>query len=129
MACTCIRPVTCSGWSIGGAIRLSLIHIEMCIRDRDVPVPEIGDDDILVEVKGCGICGGDYKRYMGPEHGGWYKMHLPVITGHEFAGVIAKLGRNVDKYWKVGDRIVSDNTGDACGRCPTCAPVSYTHLL
>lgn len=94
---------------------------------RDVPVPEIGDDDILVEVKGCGICGGDYKRYMGPEHGGWYKMHLPVITGHEFAGVIAKLGRNVDKYWKVGDRIVSDNTGDACGRCPTCARGNFVN--
>ena len=84
---------------------------------RDVPVPEIGDGDILLEIKAAGICGGDVHFYDGTMDGlGGY----PMVLGHEFAGVIAKAGKNVDPFWKPGDRVVSENTGYACGRCPAC---------
>ena len=58
----------------------------------EVPVPEIGDDDILIKVKAAAICGSDMHIYdgsMDPLCG------YPVIMGHENAGVIEKLGRNV----------------------------------
>lgn len=85
---------------------------------RDVEKPICGDDDIILEVKACGICGSDLHFYFG-------RMNpmgkMPHVMGHEFSGVIAEMGKNVDPYWHVGDRVVSDNTGDACGRCPACS--------
>ena len=93
---------------------------------QDLPIPEIGDEDILLQVKSCGICGGDFKRYIGK--GGYYPSK-PMVTGHEFAGVIAAMGKNVDPYWHVGERVVSDNTGYACGRCPACDEGDFVNCL
>ncbi|MGM9608516.1 MAG: zinc-binding dehydrogenase [Oscillospiraceae bacterium] len=90
----------------------------------DVPEPEIGPEDILLQVKAAGICGGDLHFYtgaIGAPHG------YPLIIGHEFAGVIAAKGERVDPYWKVGDRVVSENTGHACGRCPSCAQGDFVN--
>lgn len=83
---------------------------------REVPVPKIGEDDLLIEIKAAGICGSDiaYDNGDHPEH-----LNCPVILGHEFSGVISKVGKNV-KDWKVGDRVVSDNTGYVCGKCYAC---------
>lgn len=85
---------------------------------RDIPVPEIGDDDILMQVKACGMCGSDLPFFAGVNEP---ILDRPYTMGHEFTGVIAKVGKNVDPYWKVGDRVVSDNTAHVCGRCPACA--------
>jgi threonine dehydrogenase-like Zn-dependent dehydrogenase len=84
---------------------------------RDMPVPEIGDDDLLIEVKAAGICGSDiaYDNGDHPNH-----LNVPVILGHEFSGIVSKVGKNV-KGWKVGDRVVSDNTGYVCGKCFACS--------
>lgn len=84
---------------------------------RDVPVPQIGDDDILLEVKSATICGGDMHYYNGTSLTG----KCPVVLGHEFAGIVAQKGKNVADYWSVGDRVVSDNTSYACGQCANCA--------
>ena len=92
---------------------------------RDVPIPQTGDDDILLEVKAAGICGSDLNIYSGAAYPP--KHSLPMIPGHEFAGIIAKMGKNVDKYWKVGDRVISENTGYACGRCPSCSAGNYVN--
>lgn len=88
---------------------------------RDVPVPEIGDDDLLIEVKAAGICGSDiaYDNGDHPNH-----LNCPVVLGHEFSGVVSKVGKNV-KDWKVGDRVVSDNTGYVCGKCYACTTGQY----
>lgn len=88
---------------------------------RDVPVPEIGDDDILMEVKAAAVCGSDVGFDSGAQEGG---LHCPVILGHEFSGVVAKVGKNVSE-WKVGERIVSDNTGKVCGKCHACETGQY----
>jgi threonine dehydrogenase-like Zn-dependent dehydrogenase len=88
---------------------------------REVPVPQIGDDDILIEVKAAGVCGSD----IGFDNGGHEDLlNCPVVLGHEFSGVIAAVGKNVTD-WKVGERVVSDNTGKVCGKCYSCETKAY----
>ncbi len=77
----------------------------------EVPVPQIGDDDVLVKVKACGICGSDWSIYTG----NYAADKLPMITGHEFWGVAAKVGKNV-RGVKEGDRVAVD----ICLTCGTC---------
>lgn len=81
----------------------------------DVPVPEIGEEDLLVEIKAAAICGADMKHYK-VENG---SDEFNSVRGHEFAGDIVKVGSKVTD-WKVGQRIVSDNSGHVCGTCPSC---------
>lgn len=80
---------------------------------EDIPVPEISDDDVLVESKWCGICGTELhaiKKGMTMEPG--------TRPGHEFAGVIVKRGKNV-RRWKVGDR-VAVGCVYVCNECCAC---------
>jgi hypothetical protein len=84
---------------------------------RDVPVPEVGEGDVLIEVKAAGICGSDI-GFADEEK--MSILHPPVVLGHEFAGVVSKVGSKV-KGWKPGDRVVSDNTGYVCGTCYACS--------
>jgi L-iditol 2-dehydrogenase len=81
---------------------------------RDVPVPEIGPGDVLIEVKAAGICGTDI-HILHDEFPYW----PPVILGHEFAGVVAVLGPDV-RGWAVGDRVVGEPHTLACGTCWLC---------
>lgn len=84
------------------------------IKVKEVPVPVIGDDEVLIRVKFTGICGTDWSIYNG-----WYSADkLPMIPGHEFSGEIAQLGKNV-KGLHEGDRVTADiNFG--CGTCFYC---------
>lgn len=88
---------------------------------RDVQTPDISENDLLIEVKAAGICGSDI-AYDNGEHAD--HLRPPVILGHEFAGIVSKVGKNVTG-WKVGDRVVSDNTGYVCGKCYACATADY----
>ncbi len=85
---------------------------------RDIAVPEIGPDDLLIKVEAAGICGSDLLFATEVE------LPVPTVLGHEFAGVVHQVGENVTA-WQVGDRIVSDNTGYACGECHACATSQY----
>ncbi|HEY4386407.1 MAG TPA: zinc-dependent alcohol dehydrogenase family protein [Ktedonobacteraceae bacterium] len=80
---------------------------------RDVPMPEITSDEVLIRVRSCGICGTDLHI-----HEGEFLARFPLIPGHEFAGEIAALGSAV-QHLKVGDRVVCDNT-ELCGHCFYC---------
>ena len=71
---------------------------------RDIPVPEIGDTDVLVAVQAVGICGSDLHQFTGKNS---WKVNYPVVLGHEFGGVVAKAGKAV-KNFSEGDRIVSE---------------------
>jgi len=71
---------------------------------REAPVPEIGEDDVLVAVQAVSICGSDVHQYQGKVS---YKVNYPVILGHEFSGVIAKTGSRVHAF-KKDDRVVSE---------------------
>lgn len=86
----------------------------------DYPVPEIGDSDVLLQVKAASICGSDLKLFHGGKKEEMTGVNFPCIIGHEFAGVIAAVGKNV-KDWSVGDRVVSENTGHVCGTCYACS--------
>jgi len=81
---------------------------------RDVPVPAVGPEDVLVEVKACGICGADVHGMDGSTG----RRIPPVIMGHEAAGVILQVGTEVSG-WHEGDRVTFDST-IYCGRCHYC---------
>ncbi len=81
----------------------------------DVPEPICGPDDIVIEIKAAAICGADMKHYNVDSGSDQFNS----IRGHEFAGQIVRIGDKV-KDWKVGQRVVSDNSGHVCGVCPAC---------
>ena len=88
---------------------------------RDIPVPQIGDEDVLMEVKAAGVCGSD----IAFDDGGHENLlNPPVVLGHEFAGIVADKGKNVTD-WEIGARVVSDNTGRVCGKCHACGVANY----
>ena len=71
---------------------------------REVPIPEIGEDDVLLKVQAVSVCGSDLHQYTGKQS---WKVNYPVVLGHEFAGNIAKLGNRV-RGFKEGDRVASE---------------------
>ncbi|MEZ5098785.1 MAG: alcohol dehydrogenase catalytic domain-containing protein [Thermoleophilia bacterium] len=64
------------------------------IRIEDVPEPEIADDEVLVRVAACGVCGSDVEYYYGRSPVGTATGKGPLILGHEFAGTIVEVGRS-----------------------------------
>lgn len=86
------------------------------IRVEDVKVPEVGETDVLIKVKYCGICGTDIHIYSGD--GGAFEAEPPLIMGHEFSGIVEKTGAKVDKV-KVGDLVTVD-PNNMCGKCYYC---------
>jgi L-iditol 2-dehydrogenase len=81
---------------------------------KDVPAPSIGDSEVLIDVKACGICGTDLHIYHDE-----FPYYPPVILGHEFSGTIAAVGRNV-QGWAVDDRVIGEPHTMACGVCALC---------
>lgn len=80
---------------------------------QDVPVPECGPEDVLVEVSHCGICGTDLHMVMD----GWGRRDS--IGGHEYAGTVHAVGTDVPT-WRVGDRVVAQPQIEGCGTCRYC---------
>lgn len=80
----------------------------------EMPDPEIGDNDVLVEVRACGICGSDIHGYDGSSG----RRIPPLIMGHEAAGVIVQKGAHVSEF-DLGDRVTFDSTV-SCGECKYC---------
>jgi L-iditol 2-dehydrogenase len=80
----------------------------------DVPIAPLSDDEVLVEVRACGICGSDVHGMDGSTG----RRRPPVVMGHEAAGVIARVGGGVDG-WAEGERVTFDSTV-SCGRCHFC---------
>lgn len=80
---------------------------------REVERPEPGVGELLVRVEACGICGTDRHLFLGE-----FPSKPPVTLGHEFAGIIEKVGVGVSGFRK-GMRVTGD-PNIACGRCPQC---------
>ncbi|PCH44857.1 NADP+-dependent D-mannitol dehydrogenase [Wolfiporia cocos MD-104 SS10] len=80
---------------------------------REVPIPQVGDDEVLFKVVCCGVCGTD-----GHVHEGEFITSFPLIPGHEVVGIIAEAGKNVTGLAK-GDRCVAD-PGVTCESCFYC---------
>ncbi len=77
----------------------------MRLEYRDVPMPEMKDDEVLVRVKAVGICGSDVHGMDGSTG----RRIPPVIMGHEAAGIIEATGKNV-AGWQTGERVTFDST-------------------
>ena len=85
------------------AMLTKLEHFDL----KEYPIPELGDDDILVKVEGCGVCGTDAHEFKRDPF-----SLIPVALGHEGTGEIVKMGKNVKKDsagkpLKVGDKVVT----------------------
>ena len=81
---------------------------------KDVPDPQFGPDDVLVQVKASGICGSDVHGIDGSTG----RRMPPLIMGHEAAGIIVETGSNVE-IWSPGQRVTFDST-IYCGKCFFC---------
>jgi alcohol dehydrogenase/L-iditol 2-dehydrogenase len=71
---------------------------------RELDIPLIGEDDVLLQVENVGVCGSDLHQWTA-DHS-WH-VNYPVVLGHEFGGIVINTGKNV-KGWKAGDRVVSE---------------------
>ena len=86
------------------------------MRVEESPMPKVGAEDVLIQVKACGICGTDVHIYEGDK--GAAEVTPPTILGHEFSGVVAEVGSAVTNV-KVGDRVCID-PNCYCGKCDFC---------
>jgi L-iditol 2-dehydrogenase len=86
-------------------------HLEIA----DLPLPSAGEDEVLVRVEACGICGSDVHGYDGSSG----RRIPPIVMGHEAAGTVASVGADVKNYFQ-GDRVTFDSTV-YCGKCDYCA--------
>ena len=95
------------------------LYAPLDLRMERIPVPEPGPDDLVCRVVRAGICGTDGAIYSGEfsfvKSG---DVHFPLTQGHEWSGIVARVGGNVRRF-KAGDRVVSD-TNVTCGKCPAC---------
>lgn len=95
----------------------AVVQFEMkkgAVELRDVPVPEIGEGEVLLRVRGVGVCGSDVHQYHNTQS---WTVGVPVILGHEFCGEIAAVGRGV-RGWKEGDRVASETAAEIDLDCP-----------
>ncbi len=92
------------------------------IEIKELPVPEIAEDEVLIKVMAVGICGSDIHYY---EHGkiGPYVVEKPIILGHECAGFVVEKGDRVTDL-EIGDRVAIE-PGVTCGKCKHCKAGRY----
>jgi L-iditol 2-dehydrogenase len=81
---------------------------------EEVPEPQVAEDEVLIEVRACGICGSDVHGMDGSTG----RRRPPIIMGHEASGVIAEVGEKVSG-WNKGERVTFDSTV-YCGSCWFC---------
>lgn len=108
---------SCAG-KIPKTAKVAMLTAQKKIEVKEFPVPALTDDDILVKVEGCGVCGTDVHEWKADPFG-----IIPVTLGHEGTGEIIYLGKNIKsdtagKPIKVGDKIVTSVI--SCGECHVC---------
>jgi L-iditol 2-dehydrogenase len=98
-------------------MKVAMYYSQNDVRIEEMPKPEIGEDEVLVEMRACGLCGSDLMD--------WYlKSRAPLVLGHEPAGVVAEKGKRV-KGFDVGDRVFVHHHV-ACLACHYCKHGDYT---
>jgi L-iditol 2-dehydrogenase len=98
-------------------MKVAMYYNNNDVRIEEIPIPLIGEKELLVKVKASGICGSDVME--------WYRIKkAPKVLGHEITGDIVEIGKNVKKY-KVGDRVfVSHHV--PCNTCKFCLNNQHT---
>lgn len=92
------------------------------IEAGEAPMPKLGADDVLIQVKSVGICGSDLHYYRSGAIGD-FKVEFPFVLGHEAAGIVAEVGENVSTL-KKGDRVCME-PGIPCMKCEECLTGHY----
>jgi L-idonate 5-dehydrogenase len=103
-----------------------VLHAAKDLRIENVPVAEMGDDQVLVHIGAGGICGSDLHYYLDGGFGA-VRVREPFILGHEVAGTVAAVGAKVARV-KPGDRIAL-NPSRPCGKCKFCQEGIQQHCL
>jgi alcohol dehydrogenase len=93
------------------------------LRRREFPRPQIGEDDALLRVEACGLCGTDHEQFSGHLFGGF-----AFIPGHESVGVIEEIGPTAAARWDVatGDRVAVE-VFQSCRACESCVAGDFRH--
>ena len=108
---------------IPSMMKALVIEADKVLNYKDIPVPELKADEVLVKVRACGICGSDIPRAL---HNGCHAY--PQVVGHEFSGEIAKIGGDV-KDIEIGERVTVAPLVP-CRHCEECEqgfPAMCTH--
>ncbi len=96
-------------------MRAALIeNFQSHILIEDVAEPEVSRDAVLIQIEACGICRSDHHAWSGQDP----DVKLPHVMGHEFAGVVLEVGKDVKRFRK-GDRVTAPFIL-GCGHCPDC---------
>lgn len=82
-------------------------------------IPLLGEKEVLIKVKICGVCGSDVHSYKGKHP----FVHPPIVLGHEFSGVIHQIGTRVNSF-SPGDRVIVE-PNIVCGKCYNCLHGRY----
>jgi len=98
-------------------MRVAMYYSNSDIRLEEMPIPQIGPGELLLQTEASGICGSDVME--------WYRMHkVPLVLGHEVAGLVVEVGEGVSRY-KVGDHITAAHHVP-CNACHYCLSGSHT---
>ena len=98
-------------------MRVAMYYSNKDIRLEDMPIPQVGPGELLMRVVASGICGSDVME--------WYRIHkVPLVLGHEVAGVVVEAGEGVRGY-KAGDRIIAAHHVP-CNTCHYCLSGHHT---
>ena len=90
--------------AIKTAAVINFSSVKGSVEIREITKPEIGEEDVLLEVANVGVCGSDLHQWTA-DHS--WQVNYPVVLGHEFGGRIVEIGKRVTN-WKEGDRVVSE---------------------
>jgi L-iditol 2-dehydrogenase len=97
-------------------VRAALLFGKEDLRVEEIPTPEIGAGEVLLEVRAAAVCGTDIRMYRNGAKG--VSPQTPLVLGHELAGVVAKAGREVRGLREGTPMAVAPNMG--CGTCDAC---------
>ena len=98
-------------------MKVGMYYSNSDVRVEEMPVPQVGDGDVLVKIKASGICGSDLME--------WYRIkRAPLVLGHEVTGDVVQVGKDVKNY-KPGDRVFAIHHVP-CDECPECLKDHHT---
>lgn len=99
-------------------MKASVCYKQNDLRTEDLPIPDISDNEVLIKMLACGLCGTDIQKIRGDS------VNKPTVLGHEVVGEIVKKGQNVDRF-ELGDRVISA-IHVPCFTCHYCNKGHYT---
>jgi L-iditol 2-dehydrogenase len=92
-------------------MRVAMYYDNRDVRLEELPIPKIGDGELLIHMRASGICGSDLME--------WYRIKkAPLVLGHEITGEVVEVGEGVENF-EVGDRVFSSHHVP-CGKCRYC---------